>query len=89
MHCALFEAIVRAEVNRTGVHSARHLNVVICDFAFMLPPDSAFCSNHDRMGTCWGVLNQRLKRRLFENKHGLQLCFALTTFENADFGLKS
>ena len=26
----------------------RHLNVVICDFAFMLPPESAFCSNHDR-----------------------------------------
>ena len=32
----------------------RHLNVVICDFAFMLPPESAFCSNHDR------------KRALFE-----------------------
>ena len=37
----------------------RHLNVVICDFAFMLPPESAFCSNHDRKRTFLGVLNQR------------------------------
>ena len=63
----------------------RHLNVVICDFAFMLPPESAFCSNHDRKRTFLGVL----KRRLFENKHGRNSVFALTTFENADFGLKS
>ena len=33
----------------------RHLNVVICDFAFMLPPESAFCSNHDRKRTFLGV----------------------------------
>ena len=49
MHCALFEAIVRAQVNRKGVYmTSLYLNVVICDFAFMLPPESAFCSNHDR-----------------------------------------
>ena len=50
----------------------RHLNVVICDFAFMLPPESAFCSNHDRKRTFLGVLNRRFetRRRLFENKHG-------------------
>ena len=39
----------------------RHLNVVICDFAFMLPPESAFCSNHDRKRTLLGVLNQRFE----------------------------
>ena len=52
MHCALFEAIVRAQVNRKGVYMTS-LNVVICDFAFMLPPESAFCSNHDRKRTFW------------------------------------
>ena len=36
----------------------RHLNVVICDFAFMLPPESAFCSNHDRKRTFLGVLKR-------------------------------
>ena len=35
----------------------RHLNVVICDFAFMLPPESAFCSNHDRKRTFWGCVH--------------------------------
>ena len=39
----------------------RHLNVVICDFAFMLPPESAFCSNHDRKRTFLGVSNQRFE----------------------------
>ena len=39
----------------------RHLNVVICEFAFMLPPESAFCSNHDRKRTFLGVLNQRFE----------------------------
>ena len=34
----------------------RHLNVVICDFAFMLPPQSAFCSNHDRKRTFLGCV---------------------------------
>ena len=34
---------------------SRHLNVVICDFAFMLPPESAFCSNHDRKRTFFGL----------------------------------
>ena len=35
----------------------RHLNVVICDFAFMLPPESAFCSNHDRKRTFLGCVH--------------------------------
>ena len=39
----------------------RHLNVVICDFAFMLPPEWAFCSNHDRKRTFLGVLNRRFE----------------------------
>ena len=34
-----------------------HLNVVICDFAFMLPPESAFCSNHDRKRTFLGCVH--------------------------------
>ena len=34
----------------------RHLNVVICEFAFMLPPESAFCSNHDRKRTFLGCV---------------------------------
>ena len=56
MHCALFEAIVRAQVNRKGVYYW-NLNVVICDFAFMLPPESAFCSNHDRKRTFLGCVH--------------------------------
>ena len=55
----------------------------------MLPPESAFCSNHVRKRTFLGVLNRRFETRLFENKHGRVQRFALTTFENADFGLKS
>ena len=55
----------------------------------MLPPESAFCSNHVRKRTFLGVLNRRFETRLFENKHGRNSSFALTTFENADFGLKS
>ena len=56
MHCALFE------LKWTGkAFIWRHLNVVICDFAFMLPPESAFCSNHDRKRTFLGVLNQRFE----------------------------
>ena len=35
----------------------RHLNVVICDFAFMPPPESAFCSNHDRKRTFLGCVH--------------------------------
>ena len=35
----------------------RHLNVVICDFAFLLPPESAFCSNHDRKRTFLGCVH--------------------------------
>ena len=34
----------------------RHLNVVICDFVFMLPPESAFCSNHVRKRTFLGCV---------------------------------
>ena len=61
MHCALFEAIL-FELKWTGkAFIWRHLNVVICDFAFMLPPESAFCSNHDRKRTFLGVLNQRFE----------------------------
>ena len=58
MHCALFEAIVRAQVNRKGVYMTsfkRGYNYVI--FAFMLPPESAFCSNHDRKRTFLGCVH--------------------------------
>ena len=41
----------------------RHLNVVICDFAFMLPPESAFCSNHDRKRTFLGCVYILILRR--------------------------
>ena len=52
MHCALFE------LKWTGkAFIWRHLNVVICDFAFMLPPESAFCSNHDRKRTFLGCVH--------------------------------
>ena len=40
----------------------RHLNVVICDFAFMLPPESAFCSNHDRKRTFLGCVHAYFAR---------------------------
>ena len=58
MHCALFEAIVRAQVNRKGVYMTsfkRGYN--LCDFAFMSPPESAFCSNHDRKRTFLGCVH--------------------------------
>ena len=52
MHCAFFE------LKWTGkAFIWRHLNVVICDFAFMLPPESAFCSNHDRKRTFLGCVH--------------------------------
>ena len=38
--------------------------MVICDFAFMLPPESAFCSNHDRKRTFWPAFMLILRRRL-------------------------
>ena len=45
MHCALFEAIVRAQVNRKGVY-------MTSDVILRCPPESAFCSNHDRFLGC-------------------------------------
>ena len=57
MHCALFE------LKWTGkAFIWRHLNVVICDFAFMLPPESAFCSNHDRKRTFLGCVHAYFAR---------------------------
>ena len=55
----------------------------------MLPPESAFCSNHDRKRTFLGVLNQRFETTFIRKEAWTQQRFALTTFENADFGLKS
>ena len=66
----LIQAIVRAQVNRKGVYMTsfkRGYNVIL---HFMLPPESAFCSNHVRKRTFLGVLNRRFETRLFENKHG-------------------
>ena len=53
----LIQAIVRAQVNRKGVYMTSFKR----DFAFMLPPESAFCSNHDRKRTFLGVLNRRFE----------------------------
>ena len=63
----LIQAIVRAQVNRKGVYMTSFTTFLECDFAFMLPPESAFCSNHDRKRTCLGVLNRRFETRLFDN----------------------
>ena len=41
--------------NRKGVYMTSFKR------AFMLPPESAFCSNHDRKRTFLGVLNQRFE----------------------------
>ena len=76
--------ILKAQVNRKGVYW-RHLNHGYMWFCFMLPPESAFCSNHDRKRTLSGVPSV-LKRRNSKISMEQQLC--LTTFENADFGLK-
>ena len=67
-----FEAIVRAQVNRKGrlydVHFKPWLYVI---FAFMLPPESAFCSNHDRKRTFFGRFESAFwNAGLFETKHG-------------------
>ena len=44
----------------------RHLNVVICDFVFMLPPESAFCSITTIVNAnFWAFWISVLKRRLF------------------------
>ena len=54
----------------------------------MLPPESAFCSNHDRKRKFLGVLNRRFETTFIRKGLWTQQRFALTTFENADFGLK-
>ena len=64
MHCALIEAIVRAQVNRKGVYMTSFKRGYMW-FAFMLPPESAFCSNHDRKRTFLGVLNQRFETTFY------------------------
>ena len=61
MHCALFEAIVRAQVNRKGVYMTSFKRGYMWSLRSMLPPESAFCSNHDRKRTFLGVLNQRFE----------------------------
>ena len=70
----LIQAIVRAQLNRKGVYMTSFKRGYNVNFAFMLPPESAFCSNHDRKRTFLGVLNRRFETRfetrLFENKHG-------------------
>ena len=53
----LIQAIVRAQVNRKGVYMTsfkRGYNVIL---PFMLPPESAFCSNHDRKRTFLGCVH--------------------------------
>ena len=56
MHCACSRLLF--ELKWTGkAFIWRHLNVVICDFAFMLPTRSAFCSNHDRKRTFLGCVH--------------------------------
>ena len=61
-YCALFESS-SSEPERRLIW--RHLNVVICDFAFMLPPErfalTTIVNAH--------VLNQRFETPFFENKH--------------------
>ena len=65
-HCALFEAIVRAQVNRKGVYMTSFKRGY--NFAFMLPPESVFCSNHDRKRTFLGVLNRRFETLFIRNR---------------------
>ena len=67
MHCALFEAIVRAQVNRKGVYmtSFKRGYMWFCfrqnqRFALTTIVNAHFCA-------FWISV---LKRRLFENKHG-------------------
>ena len=62
MHCALFEAIVRAQVNRKGVYMTS-FNVVICDFAFMLPPESAFALTTIVNAHFWAAFMLILRRQ--------------------------
>ena len=69
----------------------RHLNVVICDFAFMLPPESAFCSLTTIVNAhFWAFWIGVLKRRLFENKHGRNSVFCSNhVWKRLILGLKS
>ena len=55
----------------------------------MLPPESAFCSNHVRKSHLFVRFESAFETRVFENKHGRNSVYALTTFDDADFGLKS
>ena len=53
----LIQAIVRAQVNRKGVYMTsfkRGYNVILRS---LLPPESAFCSNHDRKRTSLGCVH--------------------------------
>ena len=56
-YCSCFP---REEDDFVSMHCAL-FEMWFCDFAFMLPPESAFCSNHDRKRTFLGVLNQRFE----------------------------
>ena len=54
---ALIQAIVRAQVNRKGVYMTsfkRGYNVILRS---CFPPESAFCSNHDRKRTFLGCVH--------------------------------
>ena len=63
MHCALFEAIVRAQVNRKGVYMTSNFKrgyMWLCVHASTTIVNAHF----------WAFWISVLKRRLFENKHG-------------------
>ena len=75
----LIQAIVRAQVNRKGVYMTSFKRGYNVTFAFMLPPESAFCSNHDRITHifglrsclfCEGVLKRWFKTPIQNAVHG-------------------
>ena len=61
MHCALFEAIVRAQVNRKGVYMTSFKRGYMW-FCVHASPESAFCSNHDRKRTFLGCVHAYFAR---------------------------
>ena len=90
-HCAIFARAgpghAHFQVNRKGVYMTsfkRDYNVG-CVYA---SPELAFCTNHVQKRTFLCVLNQRFETAFIRKWVRTQPCFALITFENADFGPK-
>ena len=70
MHCALFEAIVRAQVNRKGVYMTSFKRGYMWFCVHCFHQNQRFALTTIVNAHFWAFWISVLKRRLFENKHG-------------------